>query len=500
MKRLRKVACSLLAITCLQAVIAASAFALTPSEVFEKVKDSVVVIKALDSKGEPTGLGSGVMLPSGKIATNCHVLKIGERFQIGRGGKSVAATLHAQDSDKDLCLLEASGLEASPVQLGKAATLKVGEAVYAIGSPQGLELSISDGIVSQLRGAAPPIIQTTAAISPGSSGGGLFDAEGRLVGITTFHLESGQSLNFAVPVEWLDEIKPGKTQTAKGRSQADWLAKEVTLQERKDWHGLLNWCRQWSRADPDNFLAWFCLGVAYGKLNQNIDAIEAYRAALRIGDNAEAWYNLGLVYGEINRPTDEIKAYREAVRIKPDFTDAWNALGVTYDDLNRPNDAIEAFRMALRIKPDDANAWSNLGVAYINLNRHTDAVEAFRAALRIKPDYANAWTNLGVAYNNLSRHTDAIEAYRAALRIRPDGAHTWLSLGVTYRNLNRYTDAIEAFRAALRIEPDNAEAWFHLAASYSSSGNRGAALEAVEELRRYDPKRADRLFAVIVPK
>ena len=68
----------------------------------------------------------------------------------------------------------------------QAADLKVGDPVYAVGAPLGLELSLSEGIVAQLRGGPPPLIQTTAAISPGSSGGGLFDRDGRLVGLTTF--------------------------------------------------------------------------------------------------------------------------------------------------------------------------------------------------------------------------------------------------------------------------------------------------------------------------
>jgi len=187
-----------------------SALALTASQVYEQVKDSVVVVKTYDHKGQQVGLGSGVMLPSGDIITNYHVAKAGVRYTVGRGTKSTTATLKAADPDKDLCLLTASGLAAKPARLGQAARLKVGEPVYAVGAPQGLELSLSEGIVSQLRGGAPPIIQTTVAISGGSSGGGLFNAKGELVGITTFYLKDSQSLNFAVPVEWIGEVALGK--------------------------------------------------------------------------------------------------------------------------------------------------------------------------------------------------------------------------------------------------------------------------------------------------
>jgi S1-C subfamily serine protease len=67
-----------------------------------------------------------------------------------------------------------------PARLGQTSKLKVGEPVYAVGAPHGLELSLSEGIVAQLRGGNPPLIQTTAAVSPGSSGGGFFNADGEL--------------------------------------------------------------------------------------------------------------------------------------------------------------------------------------------------------------------------------------------------------------------------------------------------------------------------------
>lgn len=196
----------LLLLLALLAFMPQVAAALTASQVYEQVKDSVVVVKAYNRKGEPVGLGSGVMLPSGDIITNYHVVNAGVRYMVGRGTKATPATLKSGDPDKDLCLLTTPGLAAKPVRLGKAAKLKVGEPVYAVGAPQGLELSLSEGIVSQLRGGPPPLIQTTVAISPGSSGGGLFNAEGELVGITTFYLKEGQSLNFALPVEWVGEV------------------------------------------------------------------------------------------------------------------------------------------------------------------------------------------------------------------------------------------------------------------------------------------------------
>lgn len=423
MKRLN-VAHLILSLAFLLPIFTEPAFALTPSEVFEKVKDSVLVVKTFDAQGKPKSQGSGVMLPSGKVATNCHVVRNGERFQVGRGKNFIPATLHAADSDKDLCLLEVNGLTAKPVQLGKASALKVGVAVYAVGSPKRLELSLSDGIVSQLRGAAPPLIQTTTAISPGSSGGGLFNVEGRLVGITTFYLEGGQSLNFALPVEWLASIQTGKKQKgAQGRSQADWIARAAALEQKKNWQELLDWSRQWTRADPGNAMAWVALGEASAWLNLTSDAIEAYRKALHIKpDYATAWYYLGNVYDDLNRDIDAIEAYREALRIEPDYAEAWNNLGTNYGRLEQYTDAIQAIRESLRIKPDLADSWNNLGFAYLKLNRNTDAIEAYREVLRIKPDHSMAWYYLALAYAKSGNRAAALEAVRELRRYDPQKA------------------------------------------------------------------------------
>ena len=88
------------------------------------------------------------------------------------------------------------------VKVRPYADVKVGERVYTIGTPKGLELTLAEGIVSSKRAAdGTRYVQTSAPISPGSSGGGLFDAQGNLIGITTFMLKDSQNLNFAIAAE-----------------------------------------------------------------------------------------------------------------------------------------------------------------------------------------------------------------------------------------------------------------------------------------------------------
>jgi cytochrome c-type biogenesis protein CcmH/NrfG len=449
------------------ALSSVSAHALTPSQVFEAVKDSVVVVKALDFMGKQTSQGSGVLLPDGSVATNCHVIENGLSYQVGRGKQFVAATMYAGDSDKDICLLKAKGIGGKPVRIGYAARLKVGEPVYAVGAPQGLELSLSDGIVSQLRGSSPPIVQTTAAISPGSSGGGLFDSRAQLVGFTTLYIDGSQSLNFAMPVEWLAGIQPGGKISSKQLSQIDWITRAAALEEKQDWSRLLDWGRKWIKVEPDNSLAWFTIGSAHQSLGQLDQAVAAYRQTLLIS---------------------------------PKYVAPWNNLGIVYADLQRHDDAIAAYRQALRLNPEETEGWYNLGITYATINRHDDAITAWRQALRISPEHADAWYALGLAYAKLKRYNDAIPAYRQALRINPEYVLAWNNLGSTYYDLERYGDAITAFRQSLRINPEDANAWYLLGFCYVLSGNTSAALQATKTLRTLDPDKAETLFNLIAPR
>jgi hypothetical protein len=368
-------------------ILPAQVHALTPAQVFDKVKDAAVVVKTLDAQGEVKAQGSGVLLPSGRVATNCHVVEGGTFYQMGRGKQLVFATLYAEDGDKDICLLDAKGIEGKPAELGKAAALKVGDPVYAVGAPQGLELSLSDGIVAQLRydlppliqtritsaDAAlallqgrfieelPPLIQTTAAISPGSSGGGLFDREGRLVGLTTLYIEGGQNLNFAMPVEWIEKVKPGRTPASEGHSHTEWWKRVAALRRMEDWQGLLEWCGNWTKSEPEN---------------------------------ADAWVNFGNAHYHLKRYNDAIEAYRQAIKIDPEHTMAWYGLGTAYVDLSRFNEAVDAFRQVVRIDPDNALSWYGLGLAYNLSGNKTAALGAVRELRPLDPERADALFNV----------------------------------------------------------------------------------------------------------
>jgi S1-C subfamily serine protease len=169
----------------------------TAEELFAKARTSVWVVIGTTSQG------SAVAITRSLLITNYHVVK-GQRFVfVKQGSKVLEATVVGADKTSDRCVLSVKEDVLIPVDgLRNFEELRVGESVYTIGSPSSLESTLGQGIVSGLRTVeGRHLVQTTAQISPGSSGGGLFDGAGNLVGITRFTLKNSQGLNFAIAVE-----------------------------------------------------------------------------------------------------------------------------------------------------------------------------------------------------------------------------------------------------------------------------------------------------------
>ena len=189
--------------------------ALNAQELFREVSASVVTVAGKNTAGESMQ-GSGVVVAPHLVVSNCHVVGGSKQATVEHMGESVQATVISFDTEHDLCLVSAPQIEARPITLGSSIRVSIGEPVFAVGAPQGLSNTISEGIVSGLRPIdSAKLIQTTAAISHGSSGGGLFDQYGNLVGITTLYLADSQQLNFAVPAEWVSDLvanrsRPGR--------------------------------------------------------------------------------------------------------------------------------------------------------------------------------------------------------------------------------------------------------------------------------------------------
>ena len=172
---------------------------------------SVVSIVMSDKDGHPLAQGSGFLISKdGHIVTNYHVIKNGSSavIKLPDGAFFAVDGLLASDKKRDVAIIKAHGNNFRILRLGDSDRLEVGQEVIAIGSPLSLESTVSNGIVSGFRTVEEEggkFLQITVPISPGSSGGPLFNMAGKVVGITTSHLVGGENLNFAIPI---NDVKP----------------------------------------------------------------------------------------------------------------------------------------------------------------------------------------------------------------------------------------------------------------------------------------------------
>lgn len=180
---------------------------LTARQIAERISPSVVLLIAEDEKGELTSLGSGFFIKQNIIATNHHVVEGAAKIYakiVNKKGVFKIKYVGGIDKENDVALLYVEGVKGSPLPLGNLAGVGVGDGVFVVGNPEGLEGTLSQGIVSALRGMRH--MQITAPISHGSSGSPVVNDKGEVIGIAVGAMEGGQNLNFAIRVTHLSEL------------------------------------------------------------------------------------------------------------------------------------------------------------------------------------------------------------------------------------------------------------------------------------------------------
>ena len=189
-----------------------------PQQIAKKALASTMLLVMEDVNGQPLSLGSGFFIRSGQVATNLHVVKGASRGyakMIGQKTKYNIEGITAVDAKRDLVILKISVLGAQVIPLGDSGTVQVGAPIYAVGNPRGLEGTFSQGIISSIRKVGTDkILQLTAPISPGSSGGPVLNDKGQVIGVSVATFRGGQNLNFAIPSNYLkklmEQIGPAK--------------------------------------------------------------------------------------------------------------------------------------------------------------------------------------------------------------------------------------------------------------------------------------------------
>ncbi|MBI3484410.1 MAG: trypsin-like peptidase domain-containing protein [Acidobacteria bacterium] len=410
------------------------------------------MVEVFDEADLLVGQGSGVAVTSQLIVTNKHVIGEGEKYRVRKGNQTWEARVHKVALDSDLSLLRCEGVDFVAAEIRSPFAPVVGERVYAVGAPQGLELTLSDGLISGLRGG---LIQTTAAISKGSSGGGLFDDAGRLVGITSFYFAKGQQLNFAIRAENI-----------------------LTLSQQSPEMTAEAW-----KTVGDGFL-----DSAHTSGPPSPPPLWGTNSELRRWKQ-EIGAELEVVHSQLRKAA---RAYRQALGIVPDDSDGWLTLALVHARLGERERMTSALTQALRIKPNDVPTLRRVAQAFSRISDHAEAAKAYERAIGLQPNDVSLWIDLANEYaffypksaNKALQHAQTMAST----------AYYWFRVGLVYDLLKDYKNARNAHEKALQLEPSNSIILSSLCLLHIMNGKYSEAKKSYQKLKAIDPQKARNLW------
>jgi len=442
---------------------------LSPDELFAAASPSVVMVEVCDEKMKPTGLGSGFFVSSdGLLVTNFHVINRAAFAVIRRsdGSACVVEGVAATDEKADLALLKVSVTNAPALKLGDDTPPKIGTRVFAIGNPEGMTNTLSEGLISGLHAndSGLPGIQTSAAISHGSSGGPLMAADGTVVGVTSGFLANGQNLNFAIGAAQVRSMINGRGALKPFASAA------VSKMDPTD-----------SRAFAEVLAA-----INTRQTNQAIKLLNNLRE--RQGDNAMFWFTSGCLNHQLGNLDVAIDAFREAVRLKPDMFLAHAMLGDELFATKKYNEALVAYKAAAKIKPTEAGIYSSAGNVFSAQGNWADALKFYDHALKLDREDASTFRNRGRALAMLDRKEEAMDCFNAATKIEPHSVANYLFKADAHLRFKEVDEAGRMYRYVIAQEPNNAMAYFGLGCVDVVQKDLTGARTAWNNAARFDPK------------
>ncbi len=281
---------------------------------FEHVPDwTMRVYKLVATRADgTTELGSAVPLGGERLVTNCHVLRQAVRIEVHVDGAVMRAETDRRDAYRDMCFVTLPGLAAPPMPMIEVGETRVGLEVAAAGWPGG-KLAVSRGRIIGLHHCecdGGRVIQTSAAFDRGASGGGLFDKQGRLVGILTFKAKTGGNFHFALPVGWLRQLTMVEAIPATSESsfwerpgrESGYFLTACDLGAQGKWRSLSGLAQEWTEQEPNNPEAWMALGRAHRGLGKAEMAARSFQRTLMLDStHAEATWALRELEFELGR-------------------------------------------------------------------------------------------------------------------------------------------------------------------------------------------------------
>jgi len=442
---------------------------LSASAIFKNARASIVLIVAGDNSGKPTVQGSGFIEASDRIVTNHHVV-VGTSTAIAifSDGATAPITGVVADSDtNDLIVLIAKTSQRPALQLGDELSLQQGDPVYAIGAPRGLELTLTNGIVSAFRNMDNRfLIQSTAAIGHGSSGGPLFDRGGKVVGITSSALSDTPGVYFAVGVSDLKRLL--RTPQLVALSFSEWAAQD----KQSDSAGTD------AASDESSNINQIEKLLADNKLDQAKAAVDALSAT---EPDSEVVHRLT---GELDEKTGDLdNALKElSVSVEKDPTDAVAQFyyAIALFDAREFDDALKHEQKSNELAPTDSDQ-PLLALLYYSVRNYRQAETFARKVLTSDPGNSTALAVLaGVAYHGASTQQDTWKQYALQLAgISADSFWAHISQAFDAYDQKQNEKAVTEFTAAEKYDFPDSAPYLILATWYDASSDMGDANDQV---------------------
>lgn len=498
-----------------------SAWALTAQEIFRQAGDRIWVLETVNAQDQVVAAASAVAVDTGKAVAQCDVLQGALTIRLVRGEKKIRAEQIGGEDREGLCLLSAPGLTVVAPLEYLPKDPEIGVRVFAVSNALGLGLSISEGVVAAVREFGGDIyIQFTAAIAPGSEGGGLFDTEGRLVGFVTYRARDGQNVNFAIPIRRLADLEKrvGVASAVNARSAA-----ASSLMQESKWAELAQHAKNWLTADADNSEAWEWLSYAAQQLGDWPEVERASRGILKREPNSiTASISLSRALTAQKKAQEAGEIARNLLVLRKEDARIWVALGMAEIAAERGKEAKQALERALqvdsynyeahlalfylaraerdwrgaaaslrvlsRITPDDVSIWISLAEMYLYDQRPKRALVSVEQALVLAPDSSDAKLFKGIALVQDRRKREGIQLLHQATTgqtTRPGWA--WEQLGSAYYDLKMFPEAINAYTQSLKLQPTSIAVKQGLGLALKEGLRFAEALVVFEELRTANP-------------
>lgn len=493
-------------------------------EVFVATSPNVFRIRVLDSTGAETGARSAVAWSDGHLVSRCDDAT--PSFELLLSDRSIPATLHARDPDSRLCLLHVEWPVAPPV--AEIADLpEPGTRVFAVGNTMGLGVGISEGVVAAIhRRSNATRIQFTASISSGSDGGGLFDEQGRLIGIIDQPLQGGQNVNFAVPASAVQGMEARAAAQAFGTAEREqWVAQAEALRQRGSWNDLRIHADAWMERHPDDAEALIARADAsaaggdtaaasrdferavaldpgsraarFGLLRMQIARQDVHAAATARSltdtwpGDASAWIARAQAQAATGDHDGADASVRQALTLHPWSPAALDLLARTAQARGRTDAWIDHRARLFDLSPEDPAALMNYADALLSAGRAAQALALIEAV----PAYRNSGDLLyyhGRALQAAGRPSDALRSFELGLDNGPRApAWVWAGIGGIHYEKASWQPAIAAFRKATELDPGEPGWRWSLGVTLKDAGHADEALGIFSALVAEAPQRAE---------